>query len=571
MAKRKKKKHPLSPPPSLPNIPALTQYERDQLRNLQEELADRRIEALRLYRPTPQQEEYHQCLASEVLVIGGNRSGKSLCSFVEDARAVTGQDPYGKYPLKDGNLCIVGKDWRHVGLVCYPYLFKAGAFKIVRDPVTNEWRAFNPVTDAAIAHKAKPAPPLIPPRLVKSMSWLLKSAGYLSKAELHNGWVIWFFSSEGDPPQGFSTDRCHIDEDLSQENWVPEMQARLSDRKGRFCWSAMPHSRNDALIGMKERADREAESEKPVRDIVEFRLRFLDNPHIDDDEKRKRLEAWAALGEDVLRMRSEGEILTDSILVYPTFNMTVHGYDRSLLPEGDIPKNWCRYAVVDPGHAVTAVLFAAVPPDETMILVYDQLYIRQSNAVLFGEHFAKKITAPFHAFIIDLHGGRLRDIGSGRMPVEQYTEQLVQRNIRSRITGASFLAGCDDISARTEATRTLLHIRPSGTPKLRVLRSSVPDLEREMKRYKKKTTYVGGTAIVTDVPNTRGEVHLCQCLEYLCAYNPRYHEPPKDIEPDAWWVKWVEGRRKLQGRNGPAYVNLGPQGGRDESVDYAPS
>lgn len=573
MAKKKRsKRHPSSPAPSLPNIPSLTQYEREQLKNLQGELAERRIEALKLYKPTPQQEEIHKCRASEVLVIGGNRSGKSLCSFVEDARAACGKDPYGKYPEKDGVLCVVGKDWRHIGLVCYPYLFKAGAFKIVRDPVTQAWRAYDPVTDAALAKQTKPAPPLIPPRMVKSISWVLKSSNYISKAELHNGWTIWFFSSEGDPPQGFAASRVHLDEDLSNEDWVPEMQARLSDKKGLFWWSAMPHSKNDALIGLKERAERLVEEKRENPDIVEFRLRFLDNPHIDAEEKRKRIEAWAALGDDVLRMRSEGEVLTDSILVYPTFNMSVHGYDRSFLPQHDIPREWCRYAVVDPGHSVTAVLFAAVPPDESMVLVYDQLYIRQCNAVLFGEQFAKKITNPFHAFIIDMHGGRLRDIGSGKLPVEQYTEQLVARNIRSRITGASFIAGCDDISARTEATRTLLHIRPSGTPKLRVLRSSVPDLEREMKRYKKKTTFVAGTAIVTDVPNTKGEVHLCQCLEYLCAYNPKYHEPPKEIEPDAWWVKWAENRKKRQGQSGPAYVHLGPMGARDEqSMDYAAS
>ena len=511
----------------------------------------------------PQQEPIHSCLASEILIIGGNRSGKSLCSFVEDARAATGSDPFGKYPLRDGILVIVGKDWRHIGMVVYPYLFKAGAFKIIRDAVTNQWRAYDPVADAARSKETKPAPPLIPPRMVKSMSWVLKSAGYIQKAELHSGWTIYFFSSEGDPPQGFSASRVHIDEDLSSEAWVPEMQARLADRKGCFCWSAMPHSRNDALIGLKERADQSEEAGLTNPDIVQFKLRFLDNANIDKDEKRKSIERWAAGGEDVLRMRSEGEFMTDSILVYPNFNMYVHGYDRSLLKDAVVPEDWCRLAVVDPGHTVTAVLFAAIPPDNSMILVYDQLYIRQCNAFIFGERFAEKIKSHFHAFVIDMHGGRIRDIGSGKLPVEQYTEQLVKRNIRSHITGASFIAGCDDISARTEATRSLMHIRPDGTARLRVLKSSVPDLEREMKRYKKRVNYIGGTAIVTDSPNTKGEVHLCQCLEYLCAYNPKYYAPPKVLDPsELWWHKWSEARRKKQGSQG-SYVNLGPQGDRD--------
>ena len=37
------------------------------------------------------------------------------------------------------------------------------------------------------------------------------------------------------------------------------------------------------------------------------------------------IERWSALGEDVLRQRAEGEFVTDSLLVYPTFNPFVHG------------------------------------------------------------------------------------------------------------------------------------------------------------------------------------------------------------------------------------------------------
>jgi hypothetical protein len=508
----------------------------------------------------PTQQKVHECLAHEVLVIGGNRSGKSLCTFVEDARAVTGQDPYGKYPQQDGVLVIIGKDWRHIGLVVYPILFKEGAFKIIKDEQTNEWRAYDPTTDAHRISETRPAPPLIPSRLVKQRSWVLKSANYIQQATLHNGWKIYFFSSEGTPPQGFFANRVHFDEDIDNETWVPEMQARLVDRKGYLCWSAMPHSTNNALLNLKERADAVAAVKPENADIVQFKLRFLDNAHVDEDEKRKSLERWSASGEDVLRMRAEGDFITDSILMYPNFDMRIHGMDRTELPDGQIPNDWCRYAVVDPGHSVTACLFAAVPPSEDFVLLYDQLYIRQCNAAIFGEEFAKKVKHHFHAFIIDSHGGRIRDIGSGRLPVEQYTEELVKRGIRSQITGASFLAGCDDIPARTEATRSVLHIRPSGSPVLRVLRSSLPDLERELKRYRKRVNYLAGVAVVTDQPVTKGDVHLVQCMEYLAAYRPTYHKPPVDMGPEPWWVKWLERRKKRMGMGEPGYVYLGPQG-----------
>ena len=518
---------------------------------------------MKLYRPNPNQEKIHQTKASEVLVIGGNRSGKSLCTFVEDARAVTGQDPYGKYPEKDGILVIVGKDWKHIGLTVVPYLFRAGAFKIIKDEKSGDWRAFDPVADDARRSEAKPAPPLIPPRMIKSTSWVLKSANYMQCCKLHNGWEIHFFSSEGEPVQGFQCNRVHIDEDINNENWVPELLARIVDRKGVFTWSAMPHSTNNALLGLKERADSSEEALGEDSSIRQFQLRFLDNPYLDEEEKRKSIERWAAVGEDVLRMRAEGDFITDSILVYPNFDMRIHQFPREELPNGMIPHNWTRYAVVDPGHAVTAVLFIAVPPDESMWLAYDQLYLRQCNATIFGEKFAEKVRDyHFHAFVIDAHGGRLRDIGSGRLPVEQYTEQLIKHGIRSEVTGSSFIAGCDDIAARCEATRVALHIRPSGTPQMRVLEGTCQDLVREMKRYRKQTNYVAGVAIVTDKPNTKGEVHLCQCLEYLCAYRPAYHAPQtQSNEPEPWWVKWQMDRKKRRGETDPGYVYLGPSTG----------
>jgi hypothetical protein len=538
-------------------------FQQNELKEMQAELSSRRIESLKLYRPTPQQEEVHRCRASEILVLGGNRSGKSLCTFVEDARAVCGQDPHGKYPEKDGILVIVGKDWKHIGLVVYPLLFMAGAFKIIKDEATGQWRAFNPEADAARIKEAKPAPPMIPPRMIAKKSWVLKSARYIQSCTLTNGWQIYFFSSEGEPPQGFSASRVHIDEDVNNgDAWVPEMQARLSDRKGVFTWSAMPHSRNDSLQSLAERADLLAEQGRENPDIVKFQLRFLDNPHIDGEEKRKRVEGWAALGEDVLRMRSEGEFITDSYLCYPTFAVHVHGYDRTSLANNVVPSDWCRYVAIDPGHAVTAALFAAVPPDESMLLIYDQLYIRQCNSILFGEKMAEKCRGQsFQAFIIDMHGGRLREIGSGRLPVELYTEELKKHQVASITTGHSFLAGCDDIPARMAAVQNYLHIRPEGSPTLRILRGAVPDLEREMKRYKKKTQLIGGTYIVTDQPNTRGEVHACQCLEYLCAYRPRYHKPKVETGPEPWYVDWARRLQKKRASEQEDYIFLGPQSG----------
>ena len=559
------RRHPKIPPPPKPDAPigGLTQHALGQMKDVQAALSERRLEALRLYIPMPKQEDFHKCMSSERLVIGGNRSGKSACSFVEDARAATGQDPHGKYPKEGGNLVIIGKNWQHIGMVVYPMLFKAGAFRIIKDEDTGQWRAFNPGSDAARQKDSKPAPPLIPPRLIKDMSWVQKNAGYLNKAELNNGWTIYCFSSEGEPPQGFQADLVHIDEDINNERWVGEMQARLSDRKGRFVWSAMPWSKNDALLGLCERADKAEELGQETPIIKKFVLRFLDNDHIDPEEKKKNIERWSALGMDELRMRAEGEFTTESTLMYPTFNASVHMMSRSDLPDGQIPSDWTRYVGIDPGHAVMATLFLAIPPDERFWLIYDELYIRNCNALIWGEQFCTKaMEQNIYTGVMDMHGGALRDLGSGRLPHELYSEELKKRKFRFQLTNTQFIPGSDDIQARTALVRQALHIKGDGTTKLKFLEGGCPNLLREIKRYRKKTTTVNGQVYVTDEPQTRGEVHACQVLEYLCAHEPKYHKPPKTYGPAPWWVGYLDRKKRRERASEDACVILGPMGSR---------
>jgi len=490
-----------------------------------------------------------------------HNSGKSVVGGVEVARAATGQDPYEKYPKENLIIAVIGKDWRHIGLVCYPMLFKCGAIKMIRDEVTNEWRAYRPKTDARRSREAKPAQPLIPNRFVKpkGKSWLNRRQGYIQKVELINGTVIHFFSSEGDPPQGFQADLIWIDEDVNDERWVGEMQARLADRKGRFIWSAMPHSENDALIGLKDRAIAAEENGDPNPIIKMFILRHLDNPYIDDEEKKKNIERWSAISQDELMKRAEGEFMTGSTLMYPTFNRSVHVIPRSTFENGNIPDDWTRYCSTDPGWSVATTLFFAVPPDESYVLFYDEIYIRNCNAEIWGEAFlGKALGKSIYAGIFDMHGGRLRDIGGGRLPHELYSEQLKKGGFSFRFGGTTFIPGCDDPKTRANMVREKLHIRPDGTTKLKVLEGSCPNLLEELKRYRKKTTRVNGMVYVTDEPQTRGDVHACQALEYAIAYEPKYHQPPRTSGPKPWWKSWMEKREARNRELQDPCILLGP-------------
>ena len=544
---------------------AISQHNKQKLLELQAELSQRQTEALRLYVPNPMQERFHQSHASERLVIGGNRSGKSCCSFVELARAMTGQDPYNKYPKENGIAMCVGRNWQHIAAVMHRYLLRPGSFKIIKDLETGKWRAFNPATDMDRKRESESAPQLIPPRMIKNISWQMKASKMINSLELTNGWTAYFYSSSGEIPQGIAADIVLCDEEIERDEWIPEMQARLADRKGRLWVAAMPHSTSEWLLGLTERA--EAEEKEGRTDRIEmFKLRFLDNQHIEEEEREKMIARWAAQGADVLRQRSEGDFTFDSLSVFPTFNMHTHGIDRKAFPDLQIPADWTRYMAIDPGHQVAAALFMAVSPDEQMWVVYDQVYCRQANA----EKFAKEIKqhlgqTVLRSMIIDMHGGRLTDIGSGRSVAEQYQQAFAKYDIRSQMTGYSFQLGCDDVAARISAVQSALTVRPSGTPKLRVLLNSVPDLEREMKKYRKKTSLVNGAKVITDVPNERGEVHLCQCLCYLVASEPIWAQPEIKVEAPKRHPL-VEAYEKKRQKNSSSRCVFGPAGGSQQEV-----
>lgn len=512
-------------------------------------LADFEKEALSLYEPQDVQAMYHACRAPNVILIGGTRAGKTLCGCIEDARCVTNSDPHGKYPNK-GTLMLLGYGWNHVGRVFYPMLFQPGAFKIIRDQKTFKWRAYRPwePADAAREEEAEDAPPLIPSRFYdpKDIAWESKGQNQFVRIKLNTGWEIWAFSSESDPrtAQGFRIQRIHVDEDLSDERWIGELTSRKAQDKGLLHWTAVPHSKNESMLRMVESAEKDQANNEEKPTYVTFRLPFLSNKHIADDAKQQALKEWASEGEDVLRMRSLGEFTYDTVQMYPTFSMGLHSYRRSRLPNREVPKDWTRFAAIDPGHQVMAVLYAAIPPTNDLVLVYDESYLQQCDAVKFGQEMERKCKGlSFYAFIMDYHGAKLRDIGGGRSPLEQYRDQLALRNIVSEVNGSAFIPGSTIKSARAEAVRHALLPQMNGNPRLMILVNdsedgteimpATPNLVRTIKRYRKKQD---AKDRVLDEPETRGDVHLPACLEYLMSYpNLQYMKPKPPAKQTQDW------------------------------------
>ncbi len=519
----------------------------DRARKLAVDMRAHRQDALELYRPYGDQEKFHLSAASERILIGGNRSGKSSASFIELASAAL------KKPLRDskGNLMphryptnrplviwVIGYGEKNITTPIFRLLFKKGAFKIIKDLKTGEMRAWNPRDPEDMAREAEceESPPYIPKSAIdpKGWAWKNKAARVFTQCTLKNGTMIYAFTSNADPKQGDPVDLILIDEDIQFPKHVAEWQARLSDNKGRLIWSAFPHGDNAALFQMSERAEKQKGLEKP--DVAKWVLKFSTNPFMPADEIRKRTAGWS---DAERRARDHGEFVLDLVQMFPTFSKGMHcvntenpilTIDKMLQQNGwQPPLNWTRYLVLDPGHSHPAVLFAAVPPptlfrpDEAndYIVLYNELFVRNIDAYTLAQLAGEKMSGQnFETFLIDGHAGRQTPMGFGHTIKQQYSMAFEQFKLLSNTTDNGFIDGSDDICGRNSIIRSWLLQRPDGPPKIRVIADCCPHLLAEFRDYKKHISQDEKTDKQVDKDN-----HLLSGLGYLVSYNPQYVTP----------------------------------------------
>lgn len=540
------------------------------VRELVKLAAEKQCESLQLYEPTPFQEVYHRQKVKEVILSKGNQCGGSLAGGVEVARCVTNQDPYGKYP-GGGVVACLGYGEGHIGRVIHKYLFRWGAFEIIRDLKTGLWRTFRPwpASETRLGKEgdlerkpdARPAPPLIPRRFIDGrFSWKKRSEYIFSYVKLNTGWEIYAFNSAGEyeHSQGFQCDLFWIDEDVARDGWVAEATARLSKRDGKLRWTAMPHMETEDLTLIVQRAEEEAGKETP-RTVVIY-AGIDDNPYLSDKVKEDNRAIWRSMGDMEYVRRTTGRLLTGSIRMYPSFDKSVHAavvekeyLDDPDLPlvkrllterKGEIPDDWCRYLSIDPGYTVAAGVFIAVPPPDVFgvyRIAYDELYITNATASEFVRLLAQKVKpVPFREFLFDFHGGRLRSIATGDQPLDVYMREFRKAGIRSDYRGGYFTPGCDEIKVREMALREWLTIRSAGNkqeinqPTFLVIPEKCPNLIREIEGFKRKTAIVNGKKVTLDEGNRKHATHAVEGLEMAAAHGLPFFRPKnREVKVDS--------------------------------------
>ncbi|HRV17852.1 MAG TPA: terminase family protein [Myxococcota bacterium] len=442
--------------------------------------------------------DFHRSTAKWRLLLGSNRSGKTLAAAVELARAVLGKDPQGKYRPTNGYAVVVGLDFDHIGML---------------------WRKLTLPDMVSIPPgcKRKSMPPLLPQsQIEKPIAWEDKARAVPRLVKFTNGWRILFVSSRGSMKQGEHYDLVWIDEQIVNPQIFWEMARGIVDVDPRWksygIWSATPQRQNPLLWELQQRS---LESD----DVQVFQLLIGDNPYISESEK-----AWFAdfLPDQERRVRIDGQFALETWRIYPQLDIhTKHGVEPF-----QIPSDWTCYLSLDPGTAFCGTIFGAVPPDQSCLYIFDELLLTNTDALQWAATIKDRYADwAWEVWIIDKRAGRARTMGTQVQVAAQYRQAALDLGLSPRVTGplCGFMPGLDDVEARREEVRRLLtQTDEPGVMGIKFFRGRTKQLIYQMnvaqldERNPKK--------------RINGHFDLLDALEYLVAYRPTFMPKRQVVE-----------------------------------------
>jgi len=489
--------------------------------------------ALELYAPLPKIQPFHSETCKWRIVIGANRSGKTLCGAVELARAMCGKDPYGKYRRANGSALVIGLDYEHVGML-WRKLYLPGAFQVVRE--RGALRPIRVVSDPRGGYtvdsreKDLPwvdAPPLVPHEEIDSIAWYDRARYIPRTITMKNGWRVSFVSSRASPRQGEHYDIIWLDEQIINPLVIEEVArgvVRVGEHQGYAIWTATGQKQNPLLYDI-------VKNNEHSKNVCVIGLSIYDNPFIE----REEVDIFSSmLTEDQRRVRIFGEFAINNWLVYPDFVPAKHVISEDLCDiTAPTAANWTRYFALDPGTRFCATVFGAVN-DKGQMIIYDELEIRNGTAESWAAALQLRPDAnAFQYWIVDQRAGRGRSMGSSKTVAALYSEAAAGRGVTPKIMGplARFVPGCDDPKLRREIVRRMLNNNIDGVPQLRIHQRCsklIYQLTHAMFDEKDPDKRIGK------------QYDLLDAMEYLVANQPKF-VPFTPSVIGAWSTYYVRG------------------------------
>lgn len=552
-----------------------------------------KYDGLEMFRAMPNQIEILQSTASETLVAGSNRAGKSLILAVRFAaiargmvvHGIDGEDYDPRLEHQHGRpllMWIIAQNWDKIGDTIYRLLFQPGAYDIVRDKVSNQWRAFNPYVDQGREHERKPSWPLIPMDEVKGgfsgFSWEERKGYKFKRLEMVNGTKIRAYASTGEVATGDPVDEIWIDEKFMISSHYPEWQARIMDKRGRI-WLSTIHYADPALFEIRQRAQEQAQEvadgEREFADVRCINLYLRDNPFLTEEAKKTFADG---LSDEERKLRVEGEPIIGSLVIYQDFSRTLHcaiannpateDELSAILRErnGQPPQDWTRELVVDPGTLRPYVLFGAVPPPslwrggEPFFVVYDELYEPRLPADALAAEVAQKLGGySVYRGIIDAKAGQQTPMGFSRTVQRNYEIAFGEHGIRFEHTnGPYFIPGDPNFEQRSKKVEQALLLRKCGMPQLRLVIDRCRALVRQLEGNLYSTVKAAsGEELPTKKP-ARQKDDARESIEMWLSRHPQYVKPTAPVRVDKpIWERWTKLTEQFKKRKQPDVVHIG--------------
>ena len=340
------------------------------------------------YKPYDYQKKFHNTMASQRLLMAGNRIGKSFCGAAELAIHLTGKYPdwwTGKKFTKPIRAWAGGSSNETTRDICQK--------ELVGQPDDPSARGTGsiPLNDIGEATRKPGVPNAHNSLVVKHITGGWSRLGFKAYEMGKEKWrgeavdVVWL--DEEPPPAIYS-----------------QALTRTADRAGLVFMTFTPEN------GMTETVAQFMNNLKPGQSIQQ--AGWDDAPHMTKDAREQIL---AALPPHERKMREQGIPQLGSGLVFPIAEEDV------VCDPIDIPTHWPRICGLDFGwNHPTAAVWIAWDRDSDIAYVYDSYAMRQE-------------AVPIHASAIKSRGnwipviwpmdGRQADKGSGKSLTEQYRQE----------------------------------------------------------------------------------------------------------------------------------------------------
>lgn len=413
-------------------------------KKLQEQSADK----LGQFVPYPKQVPFFDANHPCIVLRGGNRSGKTAPGMVFAIKYALGRLP-GQKHIPPVIIWIVCPDFtNHVEGVLIPTFY--------------EW---------------------CPPEAIKEFK---KSP---PTAIFHNGSKIFFKSSDSGPARhaGAKIHLLVVDEEIDGDV-VEECQARLIDYAGIMRVTVTP------VTGVQWLKDL---CKKPT--TKEIRVSMFDNPHINQEKAQEYIDGLPA---HMRKTRELGDFLALSGLVFPEVIDPIYWVKPH---EYKVDRDANVIFCLDPGYGVTACLWVALYPDDSVI-VFDEYY--QKN--LFPDTNAPKILKKELHFSARITK-RWIDPAS-----KQHTTNPNSAREQYRQHGITCHYAQNDVDAGLAEVRNYLNPDILGHPRVKFYDTLV-NLKEEFANY----IYEPPGKSDRIKPRKKHD-HLIDCLRYILFSKPRY-------------------------------------------------